>query len=225
MIIGVAGFAGSGKGTVSDFLLSPEFEIGIGRFQKLSFADAVKDATTAIFGWPRELLEGDTEESRKFREKEDEWWTERLGFSVTPRWAMQRVGTEGGRDALHKDIWIHALTRRVENSLVPHFVVPDVRFPNEFKAIRDLGGAVWRVRRGNEPEFWTTAKYENHARAMGLDEHEYASQMAKFFPDVHISEWAWIGQDFDAIIENDGTKDDLENKVVALVKEVMNETV
>jgi ABC-type oligopeptide transport system ATPase subunit len=59
MIIGIVGFAGSGKGTVGDILVNDH------DFTKLSFADAVKDATSAIFGWPRHLLEGDTNESRQ----------------------------------------------------------------------------------------------------------------------------------------------------------------
>ena len=61
MIIGLLGFAGSGKGTVADILVSKGFK-------KESFADPVKDAVAAIFGWERSLLEGDTDESRIFRE-------------------------------------------------------------------------------------------------------------------------------------------------------------
>ena len=52
MIIGLLGFAGSGKGTVADILVSKGFK-------KESFADPVKDAVAAIFGWERSLLEGD----------------------------------------------------------------------------------------------------------------------------------------------------------------------
>ena len=58
MIIGICGLIGSGKGTVADIL---EQEHG---FIKVSFADSLKDAVAAVFGWPRSLLEGDTEESR-----------------------------------------------------------------------------------------------------------------------------------------------------------------
>ena len=85
MIIGIIGFAGSGKGTVGDMLVRDY------SFAKLSFADSLKDAVSAIFGWDRSLLEGDTEESRKFREAKDEWWSSRLGYHVTPRNIMQKM--------------------------------------------------------------------------------------------------------------------------------------
>ena len=76
MIIGLIGFIGSGKGTAADILVKNHY------FNKLSFADAVKDATSAIFGWPRHLLEGDTDESRAWREQKDERWSERVGYDI-----------------------------------------------------------------------------------------------------------------------------------------------
>lgn len=63
MLIGVVGFAGSGKGTVADILVRDH------GFKKLSFADALKDAVATIFGWERHLLEGDTDESREFAKR------------------------------------------------------------------------------------------------------------------------------------------------------------
>lgn len=62
MIVGICGLIGSGKGTVADMLVG---EFG---FTKISFADSLKDAVAAVFGWPRNLLEGDTDESRSWRE-------------------------------------------------------------------------------------------------------------------------------------------------------------
>ena len=58
MIIGVVGFIGSGKGTVADILQN---DYG---YQKISFADSLKDTVASVFSWPRELLEGDTDVSR-----------------------------------------------------------------------------------------------------------------------------------------------------------------
>ena len=66
MIIGLVGFIGSGKGTVGD-LLSQE------GFIPDSFARPLKDACSSIFGWPRELLEGNTEFSRTWREQPDKF--------------------------------------------------------------------------------------------------------------------------------------------------------
>ena len=64
MIIGVVGFIGSGKGTVGD-LLKTEFG-----FHSISFASHLKDVASLLFGWDRNLLEGDTDESRSFRERQ-----------------------------------------------------------------------------------------------------------------------------------------------------------
>ena len=57
-IIGVCGLIGGGKGTVADILVSNH------NFQKISFADPLKDMISNVFNWPRHLLEGDTKESR-----------------------------------------------------------------------------------------------------------------------------------------------------------------
>ena len=73
MIVGLLGYIGSGKGTVSSVLVN---EYG---FRQDSFASTLKDACSAIFGWERHMLEGDTKESREWREQVDPWWEEKLG--------------------------------------------------------------------------------------------------------------------------------------------------
>lgn len=205
MIIGVVGFLGSGKGTVCDLLVS---DYG---FAKMAFADPVKDATAVIFGWPRELLEGDTDASRAFRETPDAFWSEKFGFPVTPRWAMQKVGTEGGRVALHDSVWVSSLERRLPNQNV---AVADVRFPNEIAKIRELGGHVIRVVRGPEPEWYYTAFHENTAGPGEVVE----ERMADLYPNVHYSEWAWIGEKFDYVLDNNGSKRDLEANLSYVLK-------
>ena len=78
-IIGLVGFADSGKGTASRILIEQGW-------QPIAFADALKDALTAVFGWSRHLLEGDTVESRKWRETVDPWWAAKLSIPhFTPR--------------------------------------------------------------------------------------------------------------------------------------------
>lgn len=205
MIIGVVGFLGSGKGTVGDLLIQEH------NYYKLSFADGVKDAVSAVFGWPRDLLEGDTDASRAFREIPDAWWSERLGYEVTPRYMLQLMGTEAGRDVFHKDIWIYALEKRMLGKT--DVVVPDVRFPNEIEFIRQMGGKVIRVKRGPEPEWYETAHYSN------IEQFTYSGtpKMVEDYPNIHFSEWAWIGQRFDHVLENDGTINDLKvnlNKIL-----------
>jgi hypothetical protein len=196
LLIGIVGFAGSGKGTVGDILVKKH------SFIKLSFADAVKDATSVIFGWPRHLLEGDTDESRVFRECRDDWWSDRLGYEFTPRLAMQLMGTEAGRDVFHRDLWVHTVARRIEGSK-SNFVIPDVRFPNEIKFIRDSGGFIIRVSRGNDPLWYDTALRANT---------EGNTDLMRSF-GVHYSEWSWIGSQFDYVITNNGTISMLEADV------------
>ncbi len=86
-LIGVCGLIGSGKDTIAGTL------VGIG-WQQYSMARPLKDMTAQLFGWPRDMVEGSTEESRKWREQRDDWWSERLGREVTPRWALQHIQTE-----------------------------------------------------------------------------------------------------------------------------------
>ena len=205
MIIGVVGFIGSGKGTVADILVR---EHG---FTKLSFADTVKDATAAIFGWPRHLLEGDTDESRAWREQKDEWGSERFGYDFSPRLALQMMGTEAGRNVFHPDLWVLSLERKLE--LYPNVVIADVRFPNEIEFIQSKGGFVVRVKRGNDPEWYDLAKAANDP--MFLHAPEAHDELLK---KVHYSEWAWIGSIMDYQLDNVGTLSMLEADIVHMLK-------
>ncbi len=201
MIVGIVGFLGSGKGTVGDVLTQ---NYG---FYRLSFADAVKDAVSVIFSWPRHLLEGDTPESREFRERPDAFWSQRFGYEVTPRYMLQLMGTEAGRDVFHKDIWIHALERKL--AMFDNVVVPDVRFPNEIDFIRKVGGKIVSVKRGPEPDWYDLAHAANNVNF--LHSPECHDEMSK--SGIHYSEWAWVGQEFDHVIDNDGSMEDLRNKI------------
>ncbi len=155
MIVGLSGFLNSGKGTVGDIIKDKH------RFAKKAFADPLKDVVSTIFGWNRALLEGDTKDSREFRERKSKRWSQRFGYDVTPRLMLQKMGTEAGRDVFHSDIWLYALEDRIQHDA--NVVVPDVRFPNEIAFLRRLGGVSIRVKRGDEPEWWDTAFYQNQS--------------------------------------------------------------
>lgn len=204
MIIGLVGFIGSGKGTVADILTRKH------GFVKESFANAVKDAVSPIFGWDRKMLEGDTPESREWRESPDVWWSEKMGKPFSPRYALQLMGTEAGRNVFHTDVWVLSLLRRIDPA--KNYVLADVRFPNEIDLIRSHGGKVIRVRRGVEPEWYSTAEAYNVTTNW-----DGSMQRMKLYPDIHYSEWAWIGKTFDEEISNSTTLDDLEKKVARLM--------
>lgn len=194
MIIGLVGFIGSGKGTVGDILEQKGFI-------KDSFAKPLKDACSVMFGWPRELLEGDTEVSRKWREEPDNYWSEKFGRQFTPREALQLMGTEAGRNVFHKDIWVISLLNRAKGKDV---VVTDVRFKNEIQYIQDNGGIVIRVKRGEDPNWY-----------YNLEKIQYENERTKFmrFENVHKSEWDWVGCEFNYTIDNNGSIQDLGKEV------------
>jgi hypothetical protein len=208
VIVGLVGFIGAGKGAVADLLVDRH------DFFKESFANSVKDAVSVIFGWDRALLEGDTPESRAWREQDDKFWSEKLGKAFSPRLALQLMGTEAGRDVFHPDLWVHTVLRRCQNAPWNNYVIADVRFPNEIKSIREAGGVVIRVKRGDEPEWYNVALKVNK-------KNNYYG-MAEQYPNVHFSEWAWIGSDIDAEIVNNSTLEDLTEKVDSLVNLVYN---
>jgi len=195
MIIGLVGFIGAGKGTVGELLK-------LQSYKQMSFAGALKDTASTMFGWDRALLEGDTVESRVFREKKDEFWSSRFGYDFSPRLALQMLGTEAGRDVFHKDIWIYALENRIKQ--LPKVVITDTRFPNEIEFIRSKGGVIVEIKRGERPEWYDHALHTNK-----LNE----NLMELYHPNVHVSEWAWIGQKIDFTINNSGTLNDLKRGV------------
>jgi len=205
MIIGVCGFIGSGKDTIADYL------VNIHQFRRESFANTLKDACAAVFGWDRTMLEGRTKQAREWREQVDEWWSKRLGQVITPRWVLQYWGTEVCRRAFHDDIWIASLENKLRTSQ-DDVVISDCRFPNEISAIRAQGGIVIRVVRGPEPEWYAVAQQAN----LGTNG---ASQMLGSI-GIHASETAWVGTEFDAVIDNNGTMDQLFQQITDLLRDL-----
>ena len=143
MILGLVGYIGAGKGTVRDTLVRNH------GYHGFAFADALKDAVATIFTWPRGLLEGDSNASRAFRERVDTWWSYKLGYEVTPRLILQKMGTEACRQNISDNIWISALEKRIQG--YDDVVISDCRFPNEIDFIRSAGGVIVQVKRGDDP--------------------------------------------------------------------------
>lgn len=108
------------------------------------------------------------------------------------RRTLQRMGTEAGRDVLGRNIWVDTA---FDSKIIPALnakekvVITDVRFPNEIHRLQAAGGILWRVERpGMGPR------------------------------NGHVSETAWTKFTPDVVIVNDGTLDDLGQKVRALVR-------
>jgi len=190
MIIGICGLIGSGKGTVADYLIKSH------QFQKISFADKLKDAVSTLFDWDRNLLEGKTTESRQWREKTDEYWTNEINREITPRYVLQVFGTECMREGFFDGIWVSLVKKKILDNPDTNWVIPDVRFPNEVDMIKSIGGKVIKIKRGEDPSWFK-------------DFEEFGIQPK----NVHASEWAWALEKFDSIIENKTNLEDLHKTI------------
>jgi hypothetical protein len=149
MIIGLCGSAGSGKTTIAKYLVE---KYG---FIELSFATCLKDVVAHIFDWDRELIEGDTPESRQWRETIDNWWSIRLGIpNLTPRFVMQYIGTDIMRNYFHPDIWISHVERKIQSNI--NYVITDCRFYNEIRMLYSYNAYIIKVLKSN-------IKYDTHS--------------------------------------------------------------
>lgn len=132
-LIGLVGAKQSGKTSVSNLLVD---EYG---FVRMRFADGLKTMLRAL-GLNDAQLEGSDKEVP----------SDLLG-GLTPRRAMQTLGTEWGRDLIHPDLWRNVVWGAVKQAHHANpnvrIVIDDCRFPNEYAMVRALHGEVWRVRR------------------------------------------------------------------------------
>lgn len=136
MLIGLTGAAGAGKDTVASHLFKAHGCL------KLGLADPLYQMISAMTGLPVEKMA-----DRKVKEADIAW------IGTSPRRLLQTLGTEWGRGTLGDDIWIKNLFRRIDAyshamgrwSDKASFVVTDVRFANEAKAIHDRGGHIVEI--------------------------------------------------------------------------------
>ena len=208
MIIGFVGFIGSGKDTAADYL------VNFHEFRRDSFANTLKDAVSAVFGWDRVLLEGRTKEARDWREQKDEWWSQRLGMNITPRLVLQYWGTEVCRNGFHPDIWVASVENKLRQTK-DNIVITDCRFANEVNAIKNAGGSTVRIQRGEKPEWFQSAIDFNK----GPDGNA-AWSLSKANLDklkVHASEYSSVGVDYDFYLDNNGTIDDLHKQIESII--------
>lgn len=202
MIIGLLGFINSGKGTVASQLVD---QYGC---RPDSFASSLKDACAVMFDWPREMLEGDTKESREWREIVDPWWSEKLSMpNFSPRLALQVIGTDALRNNFHPDLWFVTVQNRIRKNPDKHVVISDVRFPNEIKFIQEQGGKLIRINRGSLPVWYDTAVMANKGNSLAKE------AMTKTYSSAHFSEWAWVGSEIDFEVNNNSTLESLNDQV------------
>ena len=190
MIIGLCGAQSSGKDTVANILIS---EYG---FVKLTFASTLKDVVAILFSWPRDLLEGLTEESRLWRETVDDFWSSKLSIpSFTPRKALQMIGTDLFRIHFNNDIWINIIENKIgamlKNNPNTNIVISDCRFANEFSLIKQFP--------------------DSHIIMILREKNNSINKSA------HLSETEWVNYNFDTILQNDNSIDDLKSNLKSLL--------
>jgi adenylate kinase family enzyme len=206
-LYGIVGSAGSGKDTVANYLCEKY------NYKKLSFAGPIKDVLSILFGWDRKLLEGDTVNSRIWREEVDVWWAKKLNIlNFTPRWAMQHIGTEVIRKYFNDEMWIliiesQMLTFDVDDNII----ISDCRHPKEFDLIFRYNGKLIKVVRNTTANAWDKlAEFQNRADEVTLKQmYDEKRTMEHLFPYVHNSEWAWIGRPVSKEIPNFGSVEQL----------------
>jgi len=209
-IVGLLGLMNSGKGTVASTLVNGY------NFRQDSFAASLKDACAVMFDWPRHLLEGDTKESRDWREITDPWWSDQLSMpNFSPRLALQIIGTDSLRNNFHEDLWFLTLRNRIRKNPDQNVVISDVRFPNEIKFIQEQGGVLIKINRGPMPIWYETALLANKGNSIAK------AAMAKTYSNAHLSEWAWIGTKIDYELNNDSTFEFLESQVKDILNNIL----
>ena len=132
MIVGLSGYAGSGKSTAAKALI----DLG---FERRKFARPLKDMLRALLraqGEDEDVIEEMIEGCLKGSPSE-------LLNGATPRHAMQTLGTDWGRALICENLWSDAALR----NMGAYVVFDDVRFENEAAGIRDVGGIIVRIHR------------------------------------------------------------------------------
>ena len=199
VLIALCGFANSGKDTFSNHLVN-NYD-----FAKFSFASATKDVISNIFGWERNLLEGDTIESRNFRETIDLYWSNKLSIeNFTPRKALQLIGTDLFRKHFNCEIWVNIIEKKIIDLLktnpLKNIIVSDCRFSNEITMLKNLGAKLIHIYR-NLPIFFNKYKEEISDNINNEKKNEENNNYISI-SNLHLSEKEWIKENFDYSIEN-----------------------
>lgn len=161
-----------------------------------SFANTVKDVSNLIFGFDRNKLEGLSKEDRIWRETPDKKYSDLLGKNFSPRDSLILIGSTFGRNQIYENIWIDTVFNRYDfnKNCDKKLLITDVRFPNEYESIKKRKGILIRI---NRPDFQKNQNQNEIESECSLDEHN-----------------------FDFVINNDGTLDELIEKIKNIIGKI-----
>lgn len=148
-VVLICGRKGVGKDTLAnlfnDYVTSNDNGLQITNVIFLKFSDKLKDCLSLLFGWDRKMLDGTTEESRKWREEIDINVSSIIGVNISPRLAMETfatimkthfITTLGAHPKEGQEFWARLLFNDIQkisktnpNSI---FVISDCRFIEEY---------------------------------------------------------------------------------------------
>lgn len=157
-VVAFTGAAGAGKSTAARYLVENH------GYKLVKFAGPLKAMMRAL-GLDDRHIEGELKETP----------LEELN-GQTPRYAMQTIGSEWGRDCMGKDFWTGLW--RAEALRHERVVCDDCRFPNEADVIRQIGGVIIKVGgRGGIAG--------NHESERGIDDYDHTIVNGGGFRDLH----------------------------------------
>lgn len=192
-IIGLSGYAKSGKDTVASMIKIADVDHLLDRRMDLKERlDSIDPYINKRTKWVVKKFAGKLKEVATVLTGIKDWEDQDIKESIIPKWGMsrrefmQKLGTEAIRTGLHQNAWVISLMS--EYKFGDHWIVTDVRFPNEAQAIKDNKGYIIRI---NKPGL------------RGVNN--------------HVSETALDDWDFDLVIENKGDLNDLYQQVSTLL--------
>lgn len=138
MIIGLTGYAQSGKDTVAKILVE---NYG---YTRVAFADKIRDFLYEM----NPMVDNVAFEPIFLKEKVDREGWEVAKKNVFVRRALQNAGV-AARKTFGDGFWVHEAMKIMLNDPRPdmNYVITDVRFLNEADMVRANDGQVWRVKR------------------------------------------------------------------------------
>jgi hypothetical protein len=150
-VIGLSGYARSGKDTVASIM-------GDWGWQRAAFADPIRKA---VYKLNPQIHDG-----LRVQDIVDQFGWDRAKVEYKEiRYLLQHMGTEAGRQLYGEQFWIDQTLDSVPDDT--DVVITDVRFPNEADAIRAIGGEVWRIRRPG------TGPVNDHISETAMDDYSF----------------------------------------------------